>query len=349
MLSVAAALLVGAANRPVAVLPTREVTLPVRSVAADVRFSGGKDVLVAAGKDGVKRLRRGRNGTLQWSLDIGGQGDPKGFFFSRMLANDGAMTVVASPFDAIGWQLAGQRVSAFPFATTIDIEVLGDRVFILGANRDGKGRWAPEGAIAWTGTLSMALRDLRPLLSSAKSGTTPPALGVAYCGPLEMGVIRTISDNEVLVIPGVEPGAYVFDRNGRLLRTFDTRGLGFLDRCDIGREQAGLFARDMKARMRWRNRERVLDEIVVIHGRPALIVRHVVKGRTIWDLIVLDSSGKASSSIRLPITSPSPNAHIRADVLDDEAVFLVRTYGDRKDRSDEQPPRLVFATIGSGR
>lgn len=346
--ALALALFLAAPAAPAEIRVTRDVTLPARSVAADVRFASNGDILIAAGKDGVQRVRRDQSGKLHWSRELGGHDDQAGFFFSRMLAASGAATVVASPFDAIGWSRSGSAVQSFAFSTAIDVEVLGDRLFLLGANRDAKGTWAPEGAIAWTGTLSKKLRDLRPLVTSALD-TKPRALGVALCGTFEMGAVRAISADEVLVIPGVEPGAYVFDRNGRLVRTFDTRGLGFTDRCGVSQENAAVFARDMPSRMRWLNRIRVLDEIIAIGGRAALIVREVTAAGTRWDVIALDKNGKASPPVRLPFTSPSPHAHVRADVRGGEAVFLIRAYGERRDRADEPAPRLVFATVPAGR
>jgi hypothetical protein len=58
---------------------------------------------------------------------------------------------------------------------------------------------ARDGTIAWIGSLSKGMADMRPLM---KGRAKPGGKDMARCSILETGAIRFMPDGSVIVVPG---------------------------------------------------------------------------------------------------------------------------------------------------
>lgn len=313
--------------------------------ALDVRWVGEDEIAVAAGRRGVMRFRIGQR-LSEVARAVPPEHTKGGFFFASRLAWSPRYLVTGSPFGLIGWKRSASASGiegSVPFATTIDLDVHGDAVVILGANRDTNGRWAPEGAIAWGGTLSSQMKDLHPILFThlppAKDGVK--ARNVSDCLVMEMGAVRFLSDGSFIIVPGVEPGAFLYDSSERLVRTWQTGSLGFEDGCRLSSTEIGLYQRSVSSRDEWLNRHVIVDDILPLGSSPALVLRSVTRNRVKWTLLVLHNDG-STVTVGLPLTSASSLSHIRADVRGRRLVFLVQEHGEGTPRAW---PRIVVATL----
>lgn len=304
--------------------------------AQDVRWDGS-DALISAGREGVFRLPITLDGTSKnrkiSKLDLA-------FSFSSRLAFHKRDLVVASPFAALVWKSSGSTYREMPFAVIVDIDVNNGNVAILGSNRSPSGEWAPEGGIAWFGSLSENLGDLRPLFY-AKEGKGADSM--ARCHFMELGAVRFMTDGTVILIPGVEPGIFQYSPSGRLLRTWQTSALKIQDTCDTGDRWEEL-ARDPIARWDWLKKRRTVEDILPLaNGQPALVIRNAYGTSVTWDLVILNHQSPAKT-IRLPIESRSHLTHLRGDVRGNKILMLALEYGLLKE-PPASPPRLYLLEI----
>src|ERR1700736_5351682 len=196
------------------------------SRALDVRWASADSFYVSTMAAGVLRFRLDDLAQLPGaSLAAEGKSCPT---CSRLGVSDQFM-VTAFPAVAMAWKkIGGEAVSPFPFDATLDLDVSGDRLLILGSRRDKSGAWAPDGAIVWTGSLAKGLADLHPVQFSSLG---PEAQIMGRCAFLGNGAARFLSDGSFVVAPGVEPGVFLYDASGKLRHVWQTDALGFLDRC----------------------------------------------------------------------------------------------------------------------
>ncbi len=254
---------------------------PVLLAAMDVRWAGDDSVFLAAGRAGTFKLPLERE--AQPKVIIPGSLADGGFWVSSRVAASPRFLAIASSAFAMRWKdLSKGTQQDIPFDAVLDIDIQGDRALILGALKDEKERFAPDGAIAWTGSLERQLADRKPVYYSASG---PGAKTVDNCGPYDMGGVRFLADGSFLIVPGVEPGAYLYDASGKLVHTWDTREIG-LDAEDC--ENLDPKVRDRlfavpEPRWAWLNRRRILDDILPLPQGPGLIVRSVVQERPRWE------------------------------------------------------------------
>ena len=150
-----------------------------------------------------------------------------------------------------------------------DLDVFEDRLLVLAVRRDEKRRLAPDGAIAWLGSLRQGLAYLRPVLYDR---TGPGAKRASSPTPVELSKWA----------PSLPPRRQFFDRawssardelygaNGRLLRSWSTGSLG-LDTADcagLTEREISRLAIDPFARMPWLNQRHVVDEILLLKAHP---------------------------------------------------------------------------------
>lgn len=303
--------------------------------ARDVRFDSDSSVLLAAGRPGVFRFNLA---TRETTAVVPGSG-PGSFFFSARLARTRSTLLVASAFIALAWRGAnGELQDPFLFDLIVDVDIHGDRVALIGARKDDAGRWNPERGVVWTGNLSSKLSDLAPLITTEREGASDPVNGCHY---FELGAVRYLDDGSLFVVPGVQPGIFLYGPDGRLERTWDSGKLGFQDRCELSPEEVQLFASQGLPRWKWLEKRAVLDEVLDLPGGPGLVIRKVENGRTSWDLVRL--AGKTSTE-RLPFHSPNPNAHLRADVRLGRIAFVIIEYA-MPGEPPPAPPRVILAEV----
>ena len=307
--------------------------------AQDIRWVTDSAVMISAGRAGVFELPL--TGSPAPRRVLRG-GDPKGFFFCSRLGVGSQYFVTAAPLFAVAFvRTADARIDQLSFSATVDIDAKGDRVAILGAQRDGRGTWSSDGAIAWTGSLADKGKNLRILL---RSQAGPGARTMALCHFLEMGAIRFMPDGSLVVVPGVDPGVYVFDSQGRLRETWDTAPLGFSDRCSLSLREFQLLARSGVSRAQWINGHEIIDDVIALPEGPGLILRRWKSGHVTWRLIRLRPSAKARSD-DLPFQSTSPDTHLRADVRGHRLAVLFFEFEEIPGSKPARPNEIIVQDL----
>lgn len=307
------------------------------AAALDVRWASDRAVYVTSYSAGVLRVDTATGKTTPAALAQPGKKCPS----CSHLAVSERYVVTSFPAYQMAWkEWSRPQVHAYTFDAVVDLDVRGDRLLMLGS-RTEKGRWAPDGAITWAGSLDKQLKDLRPILISRQG---PKAQTIARCGFLEPGAVRFFADGSSVVIPGVEPDVYLYDPAGKLVHTWQTSSLKFVDRCDLTEPQVLTLSRDPEQRARWRASRTMLDEVLPMPAGPALLLHEYRGGTARWTMLVLRRNAPPQKIV-LPFTSPSDVSSLRADVRGKRIVFLIRTFGQWRANARPAPARLIIAEL----
>jgi hypothetical protein len=348
-LAVAAARAVAPSTAPAAsgITILSDVTLPAFAVwAADVRWASDRSVYLGIEKDGTFEMSLDPAGPTSKEI-IPGATKPGGFWGCHKLAVSSRYLVVAGPSKSLTWRrLDNPTRLEDEFETIEALDLRDDRLAIIGTRRDEQQRFAPEGAIAWIGSLDKKLSDLKPLLYDALGAGAPM---MNRCSGTHLGAVRFLSDGTVIVVPGVQPGVNLYDGSGKLLRTWETATLGIDTDCGTLTEQQGYyFAAHHVVRDAWLNQRRTLDAILPLPQGPGLVVRRVEQGHSRWDLKILRRDG-AIERLPLPIDGKSEQFHLAADTRSGKLVFLLHESLPRGlGRSLPAPPHLIVTQAPGG-
>lgn len=290
---------------------------PELGTAWDVRWTAERRLVVALAEKGIAEI------TTDFSkLTVVARTTQP--MFARLAVSDDFM-IGAAPFGLVGWVRRSDPrriVGTDQFAAVVDIDGWGNRLLLLGARRDERGRWSPDDAIAFLGEFSENGVKWRPVHFS----TTRNAMSMAYCEFLELGAVRFLRDGRFIIVPGAEPGVFLYSREGRLLRTWDTEGLGFVDRCSLNESERRSLGKDAVARFAWLNLRTTIDDVVVLDGKPALILRSVQQGRARWEILTLSEDGRYER-VPLPQLAISDSTHLRADIRSGVLAVVLMEYG----------------------
>lgn len=301
----------------------------------DLRWATSDALYLAAGKNGGLRLQFEPNWGKQEVLVPTG----RSLWVAARIGASAQYVAVAAPAHTVSWlKLSTGELRAVPLYSVVDLDVFEGRLVVLGTQKDESERYAPDGAMAWVGSLDKDLSDLKPVHYSLSG---PGSRGMAACGAFETGAVRFLKDGSFVVVPGVEPGIFLYDRNGKLLRTWETQKIGLDAECGLTDEQMYLLSASLEPRAVWINQRRTLDDVVALPQGAGLLVRQAQKGATVWDFHVLQRDGTVTSS-RLPFRLPSPHWHLRADVRGDRIAFLLMEYSLS---SQPSTPRLILTTL----
>ncbi len=130
--------------------------------------------------------------------------------------------------------------------------------------------WEPY--VAWLFDAEGGVRGVLP--------TRDGGAALDSCYPVELSLGRFVADDLVLVVPGAEPGAFLYGTDGILRGTVDT-GAFSASRPDCGPEQKPLLYKE-EFRASWLSRHRVIDEVAANgEGDVFLFVRHVEDGEPV--------------------------------------------------------------------
>lgn len=286
--------------------------------ARDVRWVKPDSLVLSSFTDGVFLA------DLRPDLELGSpilrSGKRRGeLFLPAYLGASEEYVAVAAPVFYVAWKRWDQnRLNQRAFAAILDIDVQGDRLLILGAERDGE-EFAPDGAIAWMGEMSDGLASLRPILFSS---TGPGARAVDACGLMEIGNVRWLDDGSALVVPGVEGGVYLYRRDGALARTWQSDSLGFDAGCGLTDTEIYRYSADQPGRWKWVSQRRVVDDILPLPSGPGLLIRTVSDGVARWLLRIL--AGEQNRMCEIPIEGTS-TSDLHADVIGDRVIFLLHS------------------------
>ncbi len=318
-----------------------DVELATSPLPLDVRWAGPGEVYLSLGQHGV--VRAASNGASRsLMIEPAAKG---GFPLPSHIAAGADFLAVAAPFGTFGVvgheRGSPQKIAPGEYGVIVDIDARHDRVALLGAERGNEQGLARDGAIAWAGSVSGSVSELKTIL---KGRSDPGGKDIARCGFLRNGAIRFMRDGSVVVFSGVEAGVYRYDTGGKLVQTWMLDELGVLDHCAMNDQQLALMARDFEQRTMWMASQRIVDDILPMAEGPGILLRYVIKGTTKWDLVILPIDGSKSERITLPVEVHSPRGRLRGDILKDRIVLLAIDYPLPRQKPDVQP-RLVVLSV----
>lgn len=321
---------------------SERVLPPPPTWVSDVRWAPNGDVFLASPYGGVYRLDVSGS---KAAVKVIPRGSGKGEFFLPVdLGVSADHLAVGAPVGGLAVKgLRRETWSEHGFAAVADLDVSGDRIAILGAQRGDDGAFAPDGTIGWIGSISSRLEPLRALVFSPKGRG---ARDMDSCALMDVSAARFLPDGSLILIPGVSPGIFLFGPDGKLRRTWQTEKVGIDAGCGLDDRQTLKMSMDPAARAAWVNQRAVVDEILPTSLGPAVVVRTHRGGVTRWQLKRLEPDGGVTSK-ELPLSSPSPLARLRGDVKDGRAVLLIAEHGNptREQPAPAVAPRLIVAQI----
>jgi hypothetical protein len=287
-----------------------------------------------------------REGAVEASLDLAhprivkmipAMKEPGGAF-SYFLGASSDYLVTSGPFWITWRTIATPARSEDAFDSIQDLDVSKDQLLIVAARRDEKGRFAPEGAIAWIGSLRRGLAGLKPV---AYDATGPGGKNLGACSGFKMGGARFMKDGSFLVIPGVQPGIHLYSPEGKLLRTWDSATVGLDSDCgSLSQGQVRRYAVYWLERAAWLNQRRILADILPLQQGPGLVIRSVSQGQVHWELKVLTKAGGVVT-YNIPLKSQTELSTLKGDVRGNRIVFVMSA--PRKDGMSSEISRLVIA------
>jgi hypothetical protein len=324
-----------------------DVTLPPSLLrACDVRWASDHSVYLGLGVDGTVEQGLGPAGAAPAAPKemIPGGSKAGGFSATHRIAASLRYLAAAGPALWLTWRRLDSPVrSDAAFEAIQAIDVRDGQLAVVGARRDEAGKFAADGAIAWTGSLDQRLADLRPLLDDSGG---PGAPTMNRCIGAELSAIRFLADGTLFVLPGVQPGASLFDREGKLVRTWDTAALGIdADCAGLSEAAAAQLASSYERRQLWNNQRRLVDAVLPLPAGPGLLVRTTLQGRTRWNLKVLPRQG-AIGSAAVPVEASSEFFSLAGDVRAGRIVLLL--YEKALRGRERHPPRLIEVSPPAG-
>lgn len=327
------------AAEPEPVRLLKSLDLPEDLVQArDVRWLSEDSLLLGVFGRGAVRFLLGSPARAQTLIAESQQ--RTGLSLTFHVAASKSYFAAAGPLFVVAWTSRAERNGVFvePFAQIGDFDVHGQRIALLGGWRGDGGAWSPDGSIAWLADLEA--RDPAGGASAPAARTSPdpfgglqpvypvadPKIGIGRCGILGLGAVRFLPNGSLVIVPGVEPGVYLVDPEGRRSFTWDTVPLDFFTGCPLDERETETIHRDQVARYEWLDRRVVLDDIVPLgagpEATPGLVIRRVIDDRVTWELIRLHRE-EDPERFPLPFTSEVRYAHLKADGRDGRLVFLV--------------------------
>ena len=249
------------------------------AVPADVRWQEDGSLLLGLRRDGIYSWfpETGRieavatlSGSTWWRA--GRYGD-----YSRLGGWAAGTLIFAGDLFGV-YRQRGGRITALK----ANLEIVGDldqrdgTAVAVGLARQPKPSPGPddiwEPYIAWLIDTEGGTRGLLPTRDGGRA--------LDSCYPVELSVSRFVTDRLVLVIPGAEPGVYLYGTDGALRGIVDSEALS-ITRPDCSSELKPLLD-DEAGRTEWLGRHRLIDEVAANgEGDVFFFVRHVVDDESV--------------------------------------------------------------------
>ena len=307
--------------------------LPEETAAAvDVRWQEDGALLLGVGGNGVYSWRMGdERAKLSVTLagsQIGGLGRIQDY--SRVGGISAGVTVFSSASYGIFRHEGGEISAPKGIEIVGDLDQRYDRGVVVGLARGPDGIW--ENRLAWLVSDDGTVRGILPRRSKDSH----------WFLAAELGVVRVLSEDHILVAPGIEPDVFIYDWSGQLRDVVET-GRFFADSpWEVGADQGALLTEPSYFRA-WLSRHRVIDEVVAdSRGNVFFFVRHVPseiplpthftsgQPRVTGGIVDLDGSGEAARPRRL---------------TDEQATKLMELLGSSGNAGNSEEPVTISGGI----
>ena len=302
------------------------------ALTADVRWLDEDRLLLGVEGSGVYSWRIGEDeGTLEASL--AGAGYHRGFeSYSRVGGSSSGSVAFAGGLFGVYLKSRGDFEMLKAIEIVGDVDRRGDRTAVVGLSRNEDGGW--EDHIAWV--FKDGESEPRTLLPTRDGGEI-----MGQCWHAEVSVVRFLSDERVLVVPGLEPGVFVYDKAGHLLESLGADTFAADAGCGLEEGERALLGKAAFA-IGWMAGRRVIDELLAdeagniyffirhVPGGPESIVLEAYRatnpplGRVCWDLIQARAEElTAVTTVPCAVESEFADTRLRADLRGDKAVILL--------------------------
>jgi hypothetical protein len=316
------------------------------SVATDIRWAGEDSVYVSWDRAGVAEV--GLDGTRRRALvpDVKTLGGVSNYTHYNHLAVSSQTLATASLVATLVWR----PVKANPggpvlfrrkeIPITHDFDLSGDRLLLMGLARFENGDFAPDGAVAWIGTTSSDLADLKPVLHDVGG---PGAPSFFNCRARSLGAVRFLGDSSFVIAPGFQDGILLFGANGQRLRSWTNEQVGLDTHKDcsrMSREEETKWRAVDSYWQQWLNRHHVLDDVLPLPQGPGLLVRSWEgDNQAHWTLKVLGPGGIQTYAV--PVTGRRPFDRLHGDVRNGRIVLLLSASGLAHSRAQSDLPAEI--------
>lgn len=269
------------------------------ATATDVRWQEDDTLLLGVAGNGVYSWRVGEERADLSVTLAGSRLDSVTRFqdYSRLGGVSSGVTVFSSR------TYGTFRHDASGISASKAVEIVGDldrrhaRTAVVGLSRNPDGSW--EDRLAWLISDDGTVRGVLPKRTDSSYWLLAGRLGV----------VRILSEDRILAIPGLEPDIFLYDWSGRLREVLGTETFFAESPWMIEPEQEPLLS-EPSWFTSWLSRHRVIDEVVsdergnvfvfVRHvpadlPYPAHVVSHPRWGRVTGGGTVVDASGNVTS------------------------------------------------------
>jgi hypothetical protein len=316
------------------------------SPATDIRWASDRSIYVAWDRDGVAEIDL--KGLKRRNLvpKLNAFNDDLGHY--RHLAVSSYTLVVASQLWTTYWRpLGGNPGGDVPFhsrelAEVQDIDISGEKILMMGLAKQEHGarEIAPDGALAWVGTLSGRVEDFTPVLYDLGG---PGAPSYSNCRARPMGAVRFLAEGSFVVAPSFQDGILLFNAEGRRIRSWTNEQVGLDTHADclkMSRQDEEQFRLNPAFMQRWFNSHKVLDDVLPLPQGPGLLIRSLgTDGQAHWTLEVLKAGGLKSYTV--PVSGRRPADRLHGDVRNGKIVLLLGS-GLPWSRDPAEMPAEVF-------
>lgn len=300
----------------------------------DVRWLGERSVALALGTHGTFELQLSPPYEPRLLVPASGEGLPRPMGTSgskllrahvRLAVSNAGIAVTDSIF-GLSWmpRRGADPPVILPIHHCYDLDVHGSRLLLTGVPSVEAVK--EHGfAVAWEADLARAPLRFEPrhLLTERRWGSSQEFIQITdWQQNSSAAHARFLPDGSIAVLPGVEPGAFLYGPDLRLRRAWDQEVLGTDVVWGTAAEGRRIHLHP-EERITWPNTKRLVEALLPLPEGPALLVREVQQRRTRWTLVLLREDG-SSRRVELPLSTSGPYWHVAADARGQRIILFVR-------------------------
>ncbi|HPC83652.1 MAG TPA: hypothetical protein P5234_10195 [Thermoanaerobaculaceae bacterium] len=317
--------------------------------AADVRWVSDASVAVAHAGDGSFQVPLAAGKPASVLMPAGSRRGPGPVGQERtliwahtMLGVSDRFFAFAAPSFELAWvprQPGGVGASrVVDFLSAVDLDVHENRLLVVGLPSMAPAATGDGPTILWETNLEAPTPPVfRPRFSLSRP--VPESELDDWLHASGSASVRFLTDGSFLLVPGIEPGVYWYNSDGRLLRAWNSEALGLDVVGPSDPAGARRAASNRGAMLALRNALRLTDEILPLPEGPAVVVRHAREKDVVWTMSLLRRDGSITS-VELPIQVSSPNWTLFGDAQDRRVILVLFETCERGPRTCS-PSRLV--------